>query len=570
MQTWPQLAHWLEPETVHPHIPSRPVIHAIYGPTELLLYGVRFLILSFDWHAGTFQYVEYGSILKAAALPSERFFEACVLAGFEGIPHILLNQVGQNGNTGAIEVPFASYLEARANGAVDVATLLGGAESPKSALYARNAALVRSYLILDLFLNTRPFQRDFMANLALLRRVPGFDVMMPESIYGLISAGAISPQVPNVFLSGVMVETTPLVDSPSYRKLLDDLLQMRSRTLALFAHALPASVRSKNIVTWRWFDAENQVTMPHAQFASFSRSAGLRCFVTSEEIEGELKRRDLLPHAPTPTNPYIQHLSLPFILATLDANKAAAAPPAPSQANPTMVHELQASILALTLEIYQYVAYGRSLNDIGLALKEVAPAFAPEAFIFLELLRYRHIHGEPLHPSTPVAENDPELMLITRIFSMVPMTLTEKWLGPIDRELTAFNSLLRATYKTARNVAEMCLVSLMQAGRVIPPHDYAAISKRLPWFQESSTALGVVVSSFLLEESSAFNTRFSKLSAVKDDLKRGYAFWKNVEKTIEVLSQSTSPSVKAYLTPQLLDLFKSAGQRLNTAFAPLA
>jgi hypothetical protein len=586
MNNWAQLAHWLDPESL-PQMPLlRPAIHAIYGPTELLLYGVRFLILSFDWAASTFTYVELPSILKASGLSSDRFFEACVLAGFDGVGSTVLDgsslpltsTVSSSGAGNSSPAPtatdsFKQYIDARASGAADISILLGP-DTPRLTNFNKNCAVIRLSLIFDLKGDTRPFARDVLSQMSAIRGIPGFNAMMPEAIYWLLTSGTISPQVINVFLSGAMVETTPLVDSPSYHKVLDDLLEMRSRTLSLLAAAMPSHLLTKDVFTLRWYEQDKpSVPMPHAQFKGFSRTCGARWFISSAEIASELKRREIIPATQTSlqqTAPstILHNLSLPFVLSTLENNKNVTPSP-PEKGVITPGYELYASVIGLTLEIYQYVAFGRALTDFGKTLKEMSPVHAAESFIFLELFRAGHIHGQPLHPSTPLSENDPELSLISRVFSMISMELTEKWSGPIDRELMAFNSLLRATYRTARNLMEMALVSITQAGRIAPSLEYPVISRLLPFNQESNTCLGVVVTSFLLEERTDFMQRFSKIPTLKQDLQRGYAFWKDVVKAIGILQTSNQPSLKALLTPELVALLASSSERLASSFSTL-
>ena len=566
--TWPQLVHWMDPDF------GRPIVHAVFGPSELLLYGARFLILSIDWTAGTFNYVEYSSILKATGLSGDRFFESCMLAGFEGQPSVILPgspvPTGSSPSNGSSSSIFQSYIDARASSASDIITLLGGADSPKVSSFNRAVANVRLALIIDLKADTRPFQREYIAQSSLAAS-PILDIKLPESIYWMLSTGAISSQVVNAYLSGAIIETTPLVDSPEYHRLLNDLLPMRSRAIAFFAQSLTVSTR--NVSTYRWYEPTTAVPVPHTNFKSFAKTAGARTFVSREELEDELFRRGLIPEAGH-RNPLevqsiiIENLSLPFLLSTLENNKnATPRPPVPYQImNPP--HVMQASAMALSLELYQY-AMGRSISDLGAALKNVSAQHAPETFIFLELLRSSHLHGDPIHPSTPASDNDPELSLISRVFSLIAMTLTEKWAGPIDRELMAFNSIVRAVQRTARNMVEMSLLALTQAGRTTTAGEFAAISRGLPFFQEANTALGVVVSSFLLEDYADFKNRFTKIATLKDDLLRGYAFWQDLEKVVVSLGNSKASSVKTYLTPEFVTLFNSATQRLATAFATL-
>lgn len=77
---------------------------------------------------------------------------------------------------------------------------------------------------------------------------------MPSDIYFCISQGVISTQVINPLLQGELIEVPPLVDSIEYRQILDDLIYIRSRTLALLIYPLHYEFISKAVKTLRWFD----------------------------------------------------------------------------------------------------------------------------------------------------------------------------------------------------------------------------------------------------------------------------------------------------------------------------
>jgi hypothetical protein len=566
MMSWPQLAHWMDPDLAPQMGPvARPLIHAIYGPTELLLYGARFLILSMDWAAGTFSYVEYTQVLKASGLSGERFFEACVLAGFDGVSSTMLPSTSIPSSTSTLPSDhFKAYLEARSPAASDIISLLGGPDSPKLTYYRKSAALVRLYLILDLKGETRPYQRELQSQIQITKS-PALEIKFPETAYWLMGNGAISSQVLSAFLSGALLETTPLADSASYRKLLNDLVDMRARSIALLAQTMPSEIASKTVVSYRWYEPSQAVPINHFHFKTFAKTCGARSFIPSIEIDEEIRKQNLLPLPASPAA-ILPHITLPFVLSAIENGPKSYNAPMPMPSMINAPREIQATTLALALELYQYVG-SRSLTDLGKALKLASPIHSSEAFIFLELLRNGHIHGQPLHPSTPAADNDPELSLISRVFSLISMDLTEKWAGPIDRELMAFNSLVRAVYRTARNVVEMSLYSITQAGRLTVPTEYPNISRHMPFFQESNTALGVVVSSFLLEETPDFNQRFAKIPSVKQDLLRGFSLWKDLQKIVEQLQASKAMAIKVILTPEFLSAFQAASERLATAFA---
>jgi len=76
--------------------------------------------------------------------------------------------------------------------------------------------------------------------------------------------------------------------------------------------------------------------------------------------------------------------------------------------------------------------------------------------------------------------NEREIALLTRVFTLLPMRLLEKsWEGPIDHDLMGFNSIVKALYKTLRNLMEMLLLNLFLNNRAtLNPEDLLEVSYR--------------------------------------------------------------------------------------------
>jgi len=115
----------------------------------------------------------------------------------------------------------------------------------------------------------------------------------------------------------------------------------------------------------------------------------------------------------------------------------------------------------------------------------------------------------------------------------------------------AFNSILKALNRSLRNLYEMLFLTIvLRRKTVVSPHDYGLLSTkyliysslfilfstsqltthscdRLPFFQESNTALGVVLKSYLTDArtEAALAQRFPTCSNPWADLQKGFAFW---------------------------------------------
>jgi hypothetical protein len=88
---------------------------------------------------------------------------------------------------------------------------------------------------------------------------------------------------------------------------------------------------------------------------------------------------------------------------------------------------------------------------------------------------------------------------------------------------------------------------------------------RLPYFEEPSTALGLALKSFLIEQNINLKHRFPNFVNLMNDLHRGVQFWDEVMKMVEFLN---SENVEV-LPEQLYAEFKNANSLLKSRFARL-
>lgn len=113
---------------------------------------------------------------------------------------------------------------------------------------------------------------------------------MPSDIYFCISQGIISTQVINPLLQGELIEVPPLVDSQEYRKILDDLIDIRSRTLALLIYPLHYEFLSKPVKTLRWFDEKERPKNLDLQ-SHYNKIAALPWNFTKSTYDKECNRQ---------------------------------------------------------------------------------------------------------------------------------------------------------------------------------------------------------------------------------------------------------------------------------------
>lgn len=233
---------------------------ATLGGSELLMAGCERVILSIDFEAGSYRFVELQRVLQELGTPShDHFLDMCVLAGFDYCStfppaldsgtftfHTVVDTVKRHrSGFNAVQQHATHKTVARVN-------------YLESFLQAR--ALVRHAPVLEpsgyatlLHRDTAP--RD-------LHEVLGY--RLPDECYFLVAQGVINVLQLNNLLTGVLLESPPLVDSHEYRTLLDQVLPLRASALAIVTAELSEFFQTRRVITARWYEPQREVLIDHA------------------------------------------------------------------------------------------------------------------------------------------------------------------------------------------------------------------------------------------------------------------------------------------------------------------
>jgi hypothetical protein len=376
---------------------------------------------------------------------------------------------------------------------------------------------------------------------------------LPDEVYWLLSQGAIRPVVLNQLLSGAVIDGAPLVDSNEYRVLLSDMQGLRTKTLALLSFPLSEFLKKKPVTNVRWYDQSTEINMNHP--AHHADVGKLRSRVTDDELRSELARQNA------------SRAGMSFLVRTSQHKSTTGGPlfkameNLPSDAAADVVvsgDTLIAAILGQALELKEYLTAGTRQPTVwGKALALAEPAFEQEAVVVLDLLKSKLLSGKRLTTTSQRGQspytlllkfvvcrwlfiiihtllllgapykNEAEVLLLSRVFSLVGMKLRDRpWHGPVDYDLMGFNSLVQSVYKTTRNVLEMLLLQMFLTKRSsVGPEEYVAVALKLPFIQESNTAMGLVLKSFLLEQDTQF---WDNCMMLRSDIERAISFWDQV------------------------------------------
>jgi len=481
-------------------------------------------------------------------MTQDQFIDACILAGFDlcsTFPPLL-------------EGPFnfrAAYemVKGYKTGLTAVQNHINHPQVQKLNyidLFVRTRNIIRHHVIFTTNCTCEPFNKH--ACPSDLHEL--ISPRLPNELYFLLCQGGILPQVVNNLLSGALLEAPPLVDSDEYRRMLGDLIDIRTKTLAILSLSLHDWYKQKRVVTIRWFDPSSEYDLDHAYREDVLEY--LKCYVKHSDIMNQLKKINKSSAA---------DIGLSFVLQMVQD----LGPPDLSVPDEPIVsqEELMAAVLFQGMEIRGYLTPDRQLTVLGKALSLVESKYQEETFILIELLTTGHLQPTPLHtqPRRPLLEaNSPyakEITLISRVVSLLSMNYhaDKPWSGPIDHELMGFNSIVKALQRSLRNLTEILTAhSVITHKARLSPEDYINTSFRLPFLKESSTAMGVVIKYYLLgDDMPALVSKFPACRDITTDLNNAFAFWDQAMKVLVFLRDVQ------FISPELFAEFASADRLLH-------
>merc|ERR1712100_5222 len=312
----------------------------------------------------------------------------------------------------------------------------------------------------------------------------------------------------------------PLVDSEEYRKILNDLIDIRSITLCLLIFPLHYQFSSIEVKNIRWYDKNHKTLGFSAHYKAVSE---LMWNFSAATYEKERSRQEAKQVDLNFVVKFLLHNNLP------NGEKSIPFESVDQVIGQVILHSF--TLLGLTHTELETKTYMRGLSF-------VSPVNQPYALLVLELLHFKNLSGNPLEFTdlknlANVTEN-PNILLISRVLSILPMNYKEgeAWQSYVDHDLLGFNSILKAVNRSMRNLFEMVLLSILIRNKVKIHHNqFIDISQRLPFFQENSTALGIVVKDFLMSEkqtSAMINEKYECCVSASEDLKKGIQFWNEI------------------------------------------
>eukprot|EP01065_Artemidia_motanka_P033583 TRINITY_DN405_c0_g1_i2.p1 TRINITY_DN405_c0_g1~~TRINITY_DN405_c0_g1_i2.p1 ORF type:complete len:808 (+),score=298.85 TRINITY_DN405_c0_g1_i2:111-2534(+) len=618
---WAQMAYWCQPG-------KERCVHQIQGPNELIMFEhVEVLILDFHFDVKEFDYIIKSDIKKAlcagsAAEPQKpltdsQFLDCCLLTGLKGqIKHPKHFQQVQF-------VKIAQTLQKFGNACDFIMSKPAVEGGPTNQQLAKNhmriRAVIRHSVVFTLDGSCLPMTH---ANARTSRageepeKVPCnlsdlWGHRLPNILYFFLSIGAIQTQVLINVVQNQMIETIPQMDTDEYRFLLQRILPLRTQIAHQVIHQLGERDEKYFIrgpmTCWRWyFSSQTPIYQPppikldewniqDAEIQEAKRTSGQteidflfvvkhfsrnackdRVYKTFDEVLSaiHLKALDLLGYFTHARN------------STAGGDEATSGLSIYSESLQKAIRSSFAEHTVLLIELFRT----KALTPKHFVYIKPAPPPDPqqpeksqdpwEADDQDKARQNQHFPKLKLppvyaHQDMEVRRNYESCCLLTsRIWSLLSMDLkSTAWHSEVSKDLLAFNTIVKALHKTLRNLIEVvAAVLFLESRTAIDPFHYYALPQKLPFSQESNTAMGIVID-YIMRSGENFDrtdchNRASRLAHLTDkfpccnniqeDLKNGFQFWLSVINIHQVLAKE-----QGTVTPQLQEIFPVADVMLR-------
>eukprot|EP00397_Hematodinium_sp_SG-2012_P003551 GEMP01003559.1.p1 GENE.GEMP01003559.1~~GEMP01003559.1.p1 ORF type:complete len:746 (+),score=145.90 GEMP01003559.1:519-2756(+) len=561
------------------HFALEGMLHAVFGPPGLLLYGVPKILIALDFAKDSFDWLDLSFILSTWDMQLNQFIDACILAGTDYcLTYPYLNQTADRGSRfnfdAAVfiikQLPLINWLQAfptddMRNDHVDGYCVCKVLLHHSPVLHVHDQAV-------------RPLSRNPSRGF----RGEGPDIphdfasimgeKLPDALYLLMCKGIISSKLPQALAKGEWTDKTqPLVDTQEFRQLLADLQQYREKALGLVARHLHPNFWRKRIIRRVFFDgslrqnnASNVNGCTRLEPMEPSGMSCLRWKFSVEDVENELQRQgaDVVDftfclnwhaHDFVTEGPLCRNLT--------------------KGGDSQLIGHTQDAVCALAyfmlLEQLELISADGGMTVLQNVLKDTPSKFQEPCLVALELMKFGVLSGEPFDAGAPerpfpfqigyptqsqlVDGNTKAMYLLTRVVSLVPMKLrTDMWNADVNFDLAAFHSIVRVLKRTLRQLTEACVTSIFLSDlskTSLLPNGFMSTSfekpetSQLPAFMLSRSCMGIVARYFLNYKADPgclakeLHHKFPCCQQPLADLKVGFEFWGEFKRCVEIIAE---------------------------------
>mmetsp|Transcript_48798 Transcript_48798/g.86922 ORF Transcript_48798/g.86922 Transcript_48798/m.86922 type:complete len:843 (-) Transcript_48798:1336-3864(-) len=407
---------------------------------------------------------------------------------------------------------------------------------------------------------------------------------LPNLVYFILSIGLVSPQVIYNVVHNIMMDFLPTIDSYEYRDLLQKIVPLRTQ----IAYLLINPMVRKDEVYWKVVPHGGR--RPVMSYIQWHTEKTIALHTPPELLLDDWDvtwKADIAASFPKDEKGQLV-MNFCTVLQFAKCALKAAIPinvyGPPKQYN--QFEEVVCVILLKSLDLLGYFTHPPQQKPLGSdesgtslfaeALLDVHWWYAEQGVLFIELIRTGALNCQPFKPPysnpsemvTITLMTDPNVLLISRVLSIVPMNLkAEDWGSNIVvRDLCAFHVLFKSLYKTLRNLCEIIMMVMFMDNRVRPanmPMDsvtlFNELVQRLPFSDNTNTAMGIVVYYLLLRQHNAQGNTpqerwqtlqmekiFPCCKDIRGDLSRAYGFWHEAIRVVVKLEKGSAMAGPLY------------------------
>ncbi|KAJ7114054.1 XPG I-region protein [Mycena epipterygia] len=500
-------------------------IHAIWGPTDTLLYpGVDKLITSLDLAAAapTFTFLSKRALLSELTVTEDQFLDIAILVGFAHSPPFppTTHEQALKATVDMVKYYKSGFAAVSAFAEHPAVKSIGYTEH-----YARTRSMVRYSLILSaegvvLPLPVAggggggPTAADVPTDLHEV-----FTHRLPDEVFFYLSRGLLGPQALVWLTGGQIVEGPPLDngETTEYKRFVKEVVTdgqtgPRATALALLSSVAHPFWANRKVAGFFWFEPPG----PHAQKAVqhnapqtvqlAERVAGWN--VGYAVVEEELRRQNsstidfaLCLGATSSERLAARTKGRSGGGGAGSAGGAAGAGPLEKK------DEVVANVIWRFLELRGFLLNTHTHSPLARAMytaikhAKVNDKFQDPLYLFLELVRAGVMHGHLWSgrafsggPSFGTDEEKACMLLVMRVLSIVPLNFKPApWSAPLSRELLVFNSFVRSLTRALRTLLEVASLNMLLRNDARRARDdLLDIALSLPFQTEVNTGFGVL------------------------------------------------------------------------------
>ncbi|KIY44975.1 XPG I-region protein [Fistulina hepatica ATCC 64428] len=548
-------------------------IHAIYGPTDTLLYpATDKLITSIDLSSpanATFSFISKRSIIAESSINEEQYLDIGILMGHEFSPPFppAVHEQGLK-----MIVDLVKYYKTGHT----VVTAFAEHPQVKQMNYMEYFARIRSMVKFSLVFTSEgtvvPLPVATSTNHSHHPEIPAdlhdiFTNRLPDEVFFYLSRGLLGPQALIWLTTGQIVESPPLDngETTEYKRFIKEVITEgqtgpRATALALLGSVLHSFWTTRKVTGVFWFEnpSHNPKVVQHTSSQTAQLAERVASWnVTTTIVEDELRRQN------SATIDFALCLGATASERLAQRTKVKASAHGPLDKK----DEVVANVIWRFLELRGWVSFlmnnhshGPMARAMYTAIKQARlnDKFQDPLYLFLELIRAGVMHGRLWSarafsggPSFGTDDEKSCMLLVMRVLSIVPLNFKcQTWSAPLSRELLVFNSFVRSLTRALRTLLEVASLNLLlrhdaRRGR----DDLLDIALSLPFQTEVNTGFGVLAKVYLdalthinnrqrvrdpnaegVKEAKAMaldicEETFPGVKSPKQEVERGFRFW---------------------------------------------